>query len=103
VLPLCGREPAQFSFQNALPAEAVPDETRVSRARTAILIGPAQFAREPTQRIRFNRVGGKRSDFGNSTLQTLEPAVLEAIRTVRDGVRSHPLLAFWTKRTVDWQ
>ncbi len=53
----------------------------------------AQFAREPTQRIRFNWVGGKRSGFGNGTLQTLEPAVFEALRTIRDGSRYHPLLA----------
>jgi hypothetical protein len=29
--------------------------------------------------------------------------VFEAIRAVRDGSRSHPPLAFGTKRTVDWQ
>jgi hypothetical protein len=63
----------------------------------------AWFAREPTQRIRFNWVGGKHSDFGNGTLQTLEPAVFEALRTIRDGSRYHPLLAFGAKRTVDWQ
>jgi hypothetical protein len=67
------------------------------------LIGPAKFAREPTQRIRFNWVRGKRSDFGNGTLQTLEPAVFEALRTIRDGSRCHPLLALGTKRAVDWQ
>ncbi len=54
-------------------------------------------------RIRFNRVGGKRSDFGDGTLQTLEPAVFEAFRTIRDGSRSHPPLALGTKRAVDWQ
>ena len=63
----------------------------------------AQFAREPTQRIRFNWVGGKRSGFGNGTLQTLEPAVFEALRAIRGGSRSHPLLTLGAKRTVDRQ
>ncbi len=55
------------------------------------------------QRIRFDRVGGKRSGFGDGTLQTLEPAVFEALRAIRYGSRSHPPLALGTRRTVDWQ
>ena len=50
----------------------------------------------------FDRVGGKRSDFGNGTLQTIQPAVFQNLRAIRDGSRCHLPLALGTKRTVDW-
>jgi len=67
------------------------------------LIRRSQLTRNPTGRAWFKRVGGHHSGFDVTAFAAFEGALLEALRSCRDGSRYHSRLANGTTRTVDRQ
>jgi hypothetical protein len=75
--------------------------TFAARSRTAIR--RSQLTRNPAGRASFKRVGGHHSGFGVTAFAAFEGALLEALRSGRDGSRYHSRLANGATRTVDRQ